>query len=118
MPEPITYPGRNRETDQKLVLCSLLDKFVETLEYEACEYGAWTNNGKRPFGDSSHEQIHRDICEAIGLKIDEQRCPHCHEAIRADGAPDWEAYAASLYFDIGPALARHWKRMRANEGGA
>jgi hypothetical protein len=108
----LNYPGRDREAD----LLRLLDKFVETLEWEDCEYGAWTNNGKRPFGNSSTSDIHSDICEIIGLDLSRNRCPHCQEIIAEPGAVDPGEYARSLYLEIGDGMRRNWKRLRGAPG--
>lgn len=90
--------GRDRNAD----LRTLTLKWIEALEWEDCEYGAWWNDPKRPFGNSGENQIARDILKIIGVDIEAgaPTCPHCNEVLDEDKAKRLFEYAHDLFADI------------------
>lgn len=95
----ITLPGRDRDAD----LYKLTRAWVDALEWEDAEYGAWNVNGKRPFGNSGKDGVAEDILEILGFTADE-KCPTCH-AVVTDRSK-LHAYAHDLFRDIPKMLAR------------
>lgn len=101
-PRGLTIEGRDRDTD----LNNLTAAWVKSLQWEDCEYGAWSNDPKRPFGNSGDDQIADDILEIIGLNLKTQICPHCREELPSDDAKRAREYAHDLFAAIPERLIK------------
>lgn len=98
----LTIAGRDRAADQH----KLAVAWVNRLQWENCEYGAWSNNPKRPFGNSGNEQIAEDILKILGAEDALPRCPHCDGVIDASRKEAMHAYAHDLFKGIPEHLAK------------
>lgn len=79
----------------------LVNEFYETLERGKCEWGAWGQDDKRPFGNSD---VIEDILEIIGVIYIADECQN-----------DWNDYACELYSHIGPYVKEQWKLIKNSE---
>src|SRR5215510_4025960 len=97
-----------RDTNQTLEadvnhLLILADAFFDHLQRGFCEYGAWGQDDKRPFGNSD---VEGDILELLGLK------PEGDDGEDECWSSKQRAYASRLYEALGPFLRRTWRELR------
>jgi|SRR5581483_1773926 len=112
MSEFINVPeGRDLDTD----LEALVDEYVKSIERDDNCYGAWTNDCKRPFGNSGNWQIARDILNIIGVDLTDYTDD---EGEDTDESKELEQYAHDLYGEIGPFLYQKWFERKPKKANA
>lgn len=103
----IFFAGRDRDAD----LFKLTYAWIKELRWDDSEYGAWTNDPKRPFGNSGNIYIADDILHVIGYTHASAICPNCNEQLDSLEIARAREYAHDLFAEIPAYLARHFASL-------